>query len=223
MPLLLRIRLSLILTVSVLLPCVLIAGHEKNEVEWEVVRVEKRVAAGESGVDGSFRFKNTSSRSVRVLSVTSSCGCTVGKLAKDVYAAGESGEVHAYFKADGKKGKQVNTLTVKTDAGSAPVRLEFAVDVYERMTLGTRFLVWNQGSSESKEIAIRFEDAGAVEKVEVIGGAGFTAEAKPTDDPNAWKLMVVRSSKEPLRSTCTIKAQTEKAGVLETKVFLQAR
>lgn len=223
MPLLLRIQLSFILTMFALSPCALHAAPEKNELEWEAVKVEKRVSAGESGVDGSFRFKNTSSRSVRVLSVTSSCGCTVGKLAKDVYAAGESGEVQAHFKADGKRGKQVNTLTVKTDGGSAPVRLEFAVDVYERMTLGSRFLVWNQGAFEAKEVSIRFEEAGRVEKIEISGGPEFTVEAKPTDDPNAWKLVVVRSSKEIVRTTCTIKALTEKAGVLETKVFLQAR
>lgn len=222
MSLLLLIRLNFIRTAFVFLPCVLTAASEKTALEWEAVKVEKRISAEESGVDGAFRFKNTSSRSVRVLNVTSSCGCTVGKLAKEVYASGESGEVQAHFKADGKRGKQVNTLTVKTDADTAPVRLEFAVEIYERMTLGSRFLMWNQGALDPKEIPIRFEDAGTVEKVEVVGGTGFTAEVKQTDDPNVWKLVVTNITKGPVRSTFMIKAHTAKAGVLETKMFFQA-
>ena len=38
-----------------------------------------------------FRFRNDSDRPVRIRGVKSSCGCTVVKPEKDVYAPGESG------------------------------------------------------------------------------------------------------------------------------------
>jgi hypothetical protein len=199
-----------------------LVAAEKNELEWEGLKVEKRVADGVPQVDGLFRFKNTSSHPVRIVSVTSSCGCTAGKLTKDVFAAGESGEVLAYFQVGEKRGKQLNTLTVKTDAGSS-VRLEFVIEIYERMNLDSRFLVWNKGSFDAKEISISFEGVGRVEKLEIIGGTGFAFEVKPTDDPTAWRVVLSRISNNPLRTTCIVKAQTEKAGLLERKIFLQVR
>ncbi|MFA6287813.1 MAG: DUF1573 domain-containing protein [Opitutaceae bacterium] len=206
------------------LPFGLSAPPDKPGLEWESKKVERRVAFSSPGTEGVFKFKNTSDKPVHILGVTSSCGCTVGKLEKDVYAAGESGEVSARFQVGNKRGRQVSILTVRTDGDPAPVKLELVVEIYEHMTLGSRFLVWEQGAAAAKEVLIRFEDAGKVAAIEVAASQpGFSAQVKATEDPNVWKLTITRDTQEPLRSTCAIKAKTEKSGVLASKVFMLAR
>lgn len=58
-----------------------------------------------------FKVKNITDRSIKI-TVAASCGCTIGKLEKDVLGPGESSPVSATFNPQGRNGPQTKTLTI---------------------------------------------------------------------------------------------------------------
>ena len=62
-----------------------------------------------------FRFRNDSDRPVRIRGVKSSCGCTVVKPEKDVYAPGESGILPISHKPKSGSVPRRYRITVSTD------------------------------------------------------------------------------------------------------------
>ncbi len=70
----------------------------------------------------TFKFKNTGTGPLTISDVHGSCGCTVPKLAKTVYAPGESGEFTVTFNPHGKKGPQNQTVTITSNDPQRPTR-----------------------------------------------------------------------------------------------------
>lgn len=104
-----------------------------------------------------FRFRNESDRPVRIRGVDSSCGCTVAKPEKEVYAPGESGVLPVTHKP--KPGPQARSylITVTTDEGRKRIYdLRLVVRGQSRLVLdGSRMFVWEKGEArEPKQIAI---------------------------------------------------------------------
>lgn len=62
-------------------------------------------------VSHTFKFKNITDKTIKI-AVSASCGCTVGKLAKDTLAPGEEGDATATFNPAGRTGAQTKQLTV---------------------------------------------------------------------------------------------------------------
>ena len=77
----------------------------------------------------SFPFTNTGTGTLVISDVKASCGCTVPTLAKTTFAPGERSEIRIVFDPKGKSGKQNKTITVVTNAGTAPVSLTLASDI----------------------------------------------------------------------------------------------
>lgn len=196
-------------------------------LEWQTTKAEVRLKPGAAGADAVFAFTNKSGKAVRIVNVASSCGCTAGRLDKQDYAPGERGEVKAHFDATGKRGKQVNWLTVSTDAGEPPMRLQFSVDIPELMSVTPRFLLWKRGEATPKSAEVRFDGAGRVEAVEVASDhPEIRAAVERTASAALWKLTVTPSAALPegvTRAQITLKAKTETAGVQEARIFVQVR
>ncbi|MBP6978010.1 MAG: DUF1573 domain-containing protein [Bacteroidales bacterium] len=74
-----------------------------------------RILQGEV-VTYAFRFKNTGKTDLLVSSVSTSCGCTVSKYAKDPVRPGGQGVIEVTFNSSGRKGFQNKTITVLTNA-----------------------------------------------------------------------------------------------------------
>ncbi|HNB58859.1 MAG TPA: DUF1573 domain-containing protein [Phycisphaerales bacterium] len=62
-------------------------------------------------VTHSLKVKNTTDKTIKI-AVAASCGCTVGKLEKDVLAPNEEVSVGATFNPQGRNGPQTKTLTI---------------------------------------------------------------------------------------------------------------
>jgi hypothetical protein len=65
-------------------------------------------------VSFDFKFRNTSNRTVKILKVTASCGCTTTK-AKTEIAPGEESVITATFNPQGRSGREVKSITLDLD------------------------------------------------------------------------------------------------------------
>lgn len=197
-------------------------------LEWEKTKAEARLRPGDLGADASFTFKNVSDKPLVILEATANCSCTVGKLEKRRFDPGETGELKVHFTAGGKRGKYLNWLTVNADSGDS-IHLQFGVEIPEIMTVNPRFLLWKDGERAAKSIDVKFEGAGRIEKAEAVSELkGIVAIIEPTSDVSLWKLTVtppasISSPKEIVRTQIALKAKTELAGVVESRVFVQLR
>ena len=64
----------------------------------------------------NFKFKNIGKNSIRIVSVTTSCACTVARLKKDKYGPEESGEINGTFNILGRRGFQEQEITADTES-----------------------------------------------------------------------------------------------------------
>jgi len=105
-----------------------------------------------------FRFHNDSDRPVRIRGVKSSCGCTVVRPEKDVYAPGESGVLPISHKPKSGSVPRRYRIAVSTDEGGGRVHdLSLVVLSEPRLTVeGRRMVVWEKDEARtSKEIRLR--------------------------------------------------------------------
>ena len=70
----------------------------------------------------TFRFKNIGERSVKIMSTSSSCGCTTVSNVIKEYAPGESGKMEVIVDTVGKKGIVVKTVTVVMENNKIPFK-----------------------------------------------------------------------------------------------------
>lgn len=84
-----------------------------NELDFGKIRDEKPV-------DGAFRFTNRSEKPVKILSVTSTCGCTVVSFEKKPYEPGAEGEIKVQYNPAGRQGKEKKAVTIETDDAELP-------------------------------------------------------------------------------------------------------
>src|SRR5688572_2122283 len=71
-----------------------------------------------------FSFTNNSSRTIKIIKVQASCGCTTPDWSKDPIAPGKTGFIQASFNPVGRPGYFNKSLTVTTDFDSNPIILQ---------------------------------------------------------------------------------------------------
>lgn len=148
-------RFWLILT-ALLLAC--LGQHAHAQLRWDKTDQEATLDIHDKGVVRDFTFQNTGKKPVTILSVQSSCDCTVGKLDKKVFAPGETGALHVHFTVRGQPGEQEKNIVVKTDAATDALHwLTFRVNVPPLATLAPEKAEWTVGQSAGeKTVTITF-------------------------------------------------------------------
>lgn len=79
--------------------------------------------------DFEFVFTNSSGRTISVLNVQPSCGCTTPGWTKEPIANGKTGSIKASFNPQGRPGFFNKTLTVTTDLSATPIVLQIKGNV----------------------------------------------------------------------------------------------
>lgn len=87
-----------------------------------------KVAEGEK-VSSIFTFENKGKGPLVILSVTTSCGCTVPKYDTKPIDPGSTGTLEVVFDSSGKTGKQSKTITVRSNASKPIVLLKISCEV----------------------------------------------------------------------------------------------
>lgn len=90
-----------------------------------------------------FPFINTGEKTVTLLSIDSSCGCTVAETEKKTYAPGESGVIKASFDFGVRTGQQTKQIRVVTD-GQPQQRIDLVlkIDIPQVLSIKPRVLFW---------------------------------------------------------------------------------
>ncbi len=89
-----------------------------------------RVAEGEK-VGYTFLFENGGKGNLAILSVSTSCGCTVPKYDKKPVRPGDKGTLEVVFDTSGRTGTQSKTITVRSNASVPVVMLKITAEVTE--------------------------------------------------------------------------------------------
>ena len=107
-----------------------------------------------------FRFTNAGTSPVKITDLRPSCGCTTAVLEKKEYAPGESGDIEARFKFNGRVGHQEKWIVVSTDwVPPAPTVLRFTVNIPEGITILPEIVFWRVGDQlKPKTVRIAVPD-----------------------------------------------------------------
>jgi len=99
-----------------------------------------------------FRFKNTGQNTVTIKSVQPNCGCTTAEITRQVYQAGETGEISVVFTFGDRIGPQKKIIQVETDdAPNKSISLILRVNINEPLICSTHLLRWRIGDAFSEQ------------------------------------------------------------------------
>jgi hypothetical protein len=186
---------------------VAVAAPVYGQLKWENPEQTLTAKPLDKVISTKFRFTNVGTSPVKITDLQPSCGCTTASLQKKEYAPGESGEIEAKFKFDGRVGHQEKWIVVTTD-WVPPQRtiLRFTVSIPESITIQPQLVLWRVGDQPTPKtvrIAIPDEVPGRVVSVQA--------------DSTAVKLELheIRPGKElEVKVTPTTTSQPESATLL---------
>ena len=76
-----------------------------------------------------FKYTNTGDANLIIADIKSSCGCTVPNYSQKPVAPGEESEIKVTFNSAGKNGKQHKTITLKSNAEQAELKLVIKANI----------------------------------------------------------------------------------------------
>ena len=177
---------------------------------WDTTTVSIETQGSPETRTTEFRFRNNSDQPVRIRGVKSSCGCTVVRPEKDVYAPGESGVLPISHKPKSGSASRRYRIAVSTDEGGGRVYdLALVVTSEPRLTVeGRRMLTWEKGEARApKEITLRtklgasLRLTGAAPEADLVTveltGAGDTHILRITPKEGATGRTRIRLQSEP--------------------------
>ena len=126
------------------------------ELLFECEVLECEIPQSQSQYKFSFKFKNVSSNSIRILSVKSSCSCTVATPEENIYKPNESGEIKGIFNIGNRQGLQEQEIIVHTDSVSQSlIKLRLKINLLDDYEINPRLLYWERATeSVSKEVTL---------------------------------------------------------------------
>ena len=119
-------------------------------LQWQETTLVRSAVAKNEKIEATYSFTNNTTNTVRILSVTTSCGCTAGKPQKQEYVPGEKGSLLVSHDPEGRTGTRSYRITVNTDeSGRNADELTLQVSVARQIEAGVRVAVWEAGEPRS--------------------------------------------------------------------------
>jgi hypothetical protein len=175
---------------------------------WENKEADLRPAVTDKEAVAHFKYKNTSDKPVKITNVRPSCGCTTAKLAKEVVAPNEEGEITATFHIGDRFGEQTKTITVVTDDEvESPTILRLKATIPRLLEITPMFIYWAAGQPlEPKTITAKLGGDFPVTKLTVTStDASIGTEVVPVPKEKAFHIVVTpKESGRPISATLRI-------------------
>jgi Protein of unknown function (DUF1573) len=210
-------------TLLVLAICLIAAARAHAGLSWEQTQIELRPKPGDAAAVASFKYKNTGDKSVRFLSVRSSCGCTTASLKKDDVAPGESGEINATFKIGDRTGTQEKKVWIETDDPAQPqAELVLRAIIPQLLELRPSFVYWeNNEPVKPKTITVKAAKELNALSLKVSSSSSDFITRVSSSRPNEFKIEVQpRDTKHPATSSLVIQPDSGGAAVYATAKVL---
>ncbi|EIQ01345.1 Protein of unknown function (DUF1573) [Opitutaceae bacterium TAV1] len=115
--------------------------------------IKKKSLPDDQNMVAVFHFQNTGNHEEKILRMDSSCGCTIPKLDKTVYAPGEHGKVTAVFDFGDRVGDQIKEIRVITaSAPKTPIVLTLETTIPSLLELVPRVITIEGSFSPETEV-----------------------------------------------------------------------
>lgn len=88
------------------------------------------ISSGEK-VSFTFSYRNEGNANLIIKSASASCGCTVPKWSKEPLPPGEKGLIEIVFDSSGRSGRQMKTITIRSNAEPSIKMLQITANVIE--------------------------------------------------------------------------------------------
>ncbi len=155
-----------------------------------------------SVVEHTFEFFNAGGDTLKILDISASCGCSVGKLSKKEFAAGEKGTIDVRFDTRGKFGNQIQRIYIRTNEPDNPTKIiTIKAQVYIDTTGAPKIffdkLFHNFGKIEEGKIyetsfAFMNTGEGTLEIIDVHSSCGCAAAIPKKRKLKPWEMSEVR-------------------------------
>ncbi|MDD2710483.1 MAG: DUF1573 domain-containing protein [Verrucomicrobiae bacterium] len=123
------------------------------QLTWDARELEFHPAVLDTNIVARFVFRNEGTRPVKIVSIKSTCDCSIPELKKKVYAPGEKGEVSAIYPIEEHSGLQEKTVNLRTDDSLVPLtQLKFKVYVPDLIKTMPRVLRWQIDEALSPKV-----------------------------------------------------------------------
>jgi len=206
----------------IFLGVVAVSSSSHGQLAWETTRRELRARPGDPSVETAFPFKNTGDVPVRIVRVTSSCGCTVAKPTRELIPPGAGGEVTAIFQIGYRTGLQQKTITVETEP-AATVRLAMLTLIEPDIQVEPSVLVWKAGEPPAERIVrVRVFREVPIAALRVESGPGFQSTIRELRTGREYEVVFKPAATvSPMRSEACLVAET--AGEQPQKIQVRLR
>ena len=162
---------SPILAVPAILLLAFLPGQlNGGNLVWRDTQLVIRPTPTASEITAEFWFCNAGNGTVRIVSVTPSCGCLVAQPSKELVHPGESGVIGVELALAGREGRQEKAIAVATDdAPGKPTILKLVAEFPDPVALKPRFVFWRVGElAVEKEIEVFLGDFNQAKLGEVL-------------------------------------------------------
>ena len=163
------------------------------QLEWKKTTITYSAKPEDESVTALYHFANTGSKSVKILSTKTSCGCTVAQLDKQEFAPGELGVMKVKFTFGDRTGLQNKQVQVYTDDSTQyTYMLTLEVDIPEFLTVEPQLLFWVRGETpvaKSAIVNVLAKDPVIIEKLE-SDNENFVCELIKLEEGRRYKVSV---------------------------------
>ncbi len=147
-------------------------------------------------LDVAFAFKNTGAKPVAIREVQVNCDCMTASADKQIYQPGEAGVVSARFSVGDRVGVYQRSITVVTDDGTPPQRLNVQIDVPELAAVTPRVLNWNTSAAADEQVVdVAVADSIQIHFSEIfVSAESFHARVETVEAGRRYRMRVKPSS-----------------------------
>lgn len=199
-------------SVALLSACLFASSAWSQNIVWDSTEVSLSPELGAKEAEAVFSFANKGNAAVKIAQVTSSCGCTVPRLEKEVYQPGEKGEIHAHYNIGARQGHNESSVTVLSDdPGASRTVLKLKVDIPMAMEIIPKVVYWNVGQEVStKSMVIKFHKSidAKVTSVKALQ-EGFDVKLSEGPEAGSWSVDVTPTATDQ-RRRATFVIETDK-------------
>ncbi|MBI5382775.1 MAG: DUF1573 domain-containing protein [Opitutae bacterium] len=172
-------------------------------LEWPTKEISQKTTLGQETADVEFSFRNTGTKPVRIVSVTTGCSCMAATPAKELYAPGESGSIRAEVRLAGREGQMDKAIEVVTEepdktASKVTTTLTIRLDIPQPVIIKPRLLYWKPGETPGeKEIFVTLIEGVTLESW-LCDPPEFEVQQEQLSQPGQYRLRVKpKSAQQP--------------------------
>ena len=202
---------------------VALATSSYGQLVWQDSEQHFEASYRDRVITTHYRFVNGGKKTVRIVSVTTSCDCTTTNLSSREFAPGESGQLEVRFDFEGRLGHQEKSIDVVTSENrKKSTRLRLTVDISAPFKAEPEVLFWKTGEEpKTKIIFLRFAESETTRIGSVAtDNPNFTVQVKAIDGSKDYQLLITpKGTEAPGSARVVIRTDYPPDNPLEEDVY----